>query len=583
MVVIIASSVAFLLSKMLPGDEFTYLLSNPSITAERVAQLRLQFGDNTSWLQQYFVWLASLLHGDLLWSKSQAEPVTHAIARALPNTLQLMGLAFSTSIIGGILLGTWQATKQGSVAERVASGISFTIFSLPDFWVAMLLQLIFAFSLGWLPFGGKTDFSQHLTVFESTRQQIRYTILPWLSLTLVDLAVFARYQRAAVRDVMAQQFLRTARAKGVSESDITWKHTMRVALLPMITIAGMYFPALLVGAILIETVFSWPGVGQLLIKAVEGRDYFLVSGIVVVGSAMTALGSFLADVTREFADPRLRHMTQPNSLRRTVLLLLTFLLVILAAPSVSPYNPVGGTSVSLTKFQKPSLAHPMGTDAVDRDLLSRVLWGSQKSVMIAVGAVLIGLMLGTGFGMIAALSGGWIDTVFMRATDVAMAVPRFLVLLAVTTISHNPYSLLQLTLLVGVTGWFDIARLTRGEVSGLLNRDWVMAARATGTTGLRLALKQILPHMMPMLVVVATLGIGRVVVLEAGLSYLGAGSSGQSLGSLLHDGFSALGNKWWMTTFPGLAIVLIVLACNALGDALRDVFAPEQVHAWPTT
>ncbi|MEO7359178.1 MAG: ABC transporter permease [Gemmatimonadaceae bacterium] len=305
-VVIIASSVAFLLSRMLPGDEFTALLSSPNISAERVEQLRAQFGDNTSWLHQYFVWLGSLLHGDLLWSKSQREPVTQAIARALPHTLQLMGLAFSTSIIGGILLGTWQATRQGSVAERIASGVTFTIFSLPDFWVAMLLQLIFAFSLGWLPFGGKTDFSQNLTVVELIQQQFRYTLLPWASLTLVDVAVFARYQRAAVRDVLGQQFLRTARAKGVPESDITWKHTLRVALLPMITITGMYFPALLVGAILIETVFSWPGVGQLLIKAVEGRDYFLVSSIVVIGSAMTALGSFLADVTREFADPRLR-------------------------------------------------------------------------------------------------------------------------------------------------------------------------------------------------------------------------------------------------------------------------------------
>lgn len=109
-----------------------------------------------------------------------------------------------------------------------------------------------------------------------------------------------------MRDVLGQQFLRTARAKGVPETAIVWKHALRVAVLPIITIAGMYFPALLVGAILIETVFGWPGVGQLLTKAVENRDYFLVAGIVVVGSAMTALGSFLADVTREFADPRLR-------------------------------------------------------------------------------------------------------------------------------------------------------------------------------------------------------------------------------------------------------------------------------------
>lgn len=272
-----------------------------------------------------------------------------------------------------------------------------------------------------------------------------------------------------------------------------------------------------------------------------------------------------------------------NSWKRTIVLLVTLILVVLIAPSFSPYSPDGGAGIPTTKFQQPSLTHPMGTDQVDRDLMSRVLRGSQKSVLIALGAMTIALSLGTGLGLLAALSGGWVEELSMRITEIAMSVPRFLVLLAVTSISSNPYSLVQLTLLVGLTGWFDIARLTRGEVSGLLSRDWVMATRATGIGRIRLATKHIFPHLMPMLVVMATLGVGRVVVLEAGLSYLGAGGTGGSLGNLLHDAFGALGNKWWMTVFPGLAIVLIVLACNALGDALRDVFAPEQVHAWPTT
>ncbi|MEO7995864.1 MAG: ABC transporter permease [Gemmatimonadaceae bacterium] len=272
-----------------------------------------------------------------------------------------------------------------------------------------------------------------------------------------------------------------------------------------------------------------------------------------------------------------------NSWRRTIVLMLAFMVVVLLAPKFSPYNPDGGTAISYTKYQQPSFTHPMGTDQVDRDLMSRVLRGSQKSVLLASGAMTIALILGTTLGIFAALSGGWIEGLSMRITEVAMSVPRFLVLLAVTSISSNPYSLVQLTLLVGLTGWFEVARLTRGEVAGLLSRDWVMATRATGIGRFRLATKHIFPHLMPMLVVMATLGVGRVVVLEAGLSYLGAGGTGGSLGNLLHDGFSALGDKWWMTMFPGLAIILIVLACNALGDALRDVFAPEQVHAWPTT
>lgn len=272
-----------------------------------------------------------------------------------------------------------------------------------------------------------------------------------------------------------------------------------------------------------------------------------------------------------------------HSLRRSMALLVMFLLVVLVAPHFAPYNPDGETTVSLTSNQPPSLAHPMGTDPTDRDLLSRVLRGSQTSVIISISAVAIMLVLGTSFGIMAALSGGRVETVMMRVLDIGMSVPRFLMLLAATSIADTPYSLPQLILLIGVTGWFDIARITRGEVAEILARDWIFAARATGTGAARLVTHHIFPHVVPILIVMATFGIGRTVVLEAGLSFLGASSSGASLGHLLHDGFSPLGNRWWLTVFPGLAIVLIVLACNALGDALRDVFAPEQVHAWPTT
>lgn len=272
-----------------------------------------------------------------------------------------------------------------------------------------------------------------------------------------------------------------------------------------------------------------------------------------------------------------------NRWKRSIALLLTFIIIVLAAPYFAPYNPEGGTSVSPTRNQPPSFAHPMGTDPTDRDLFSRVLHGSQTSVIVAVCAVAITLALGAGYGMIAAMSGGSVETIMMRVIDICLSVPRFLVLLAVTSIVDTRFTVTQLVLLIALTGWFDIARITRGEVSALLSRDWVLAARATGTTAVRIATHHIFPHLLPILVVVATLGIGRTVVLEAGLSFLGAGSSGLSLGLLIHDGFNPLGGRWWLTIFPGVALALIVLACNALGDALRDVFAPEQVHAWPTT
>lgn len=272
-----------------------------------------------------------------------------------------------------------------------------------------------------------------------------------------------------------------------------------------------------------------------------------------------------------------------HSLLRPVALLLSFVLIIIAAPLFAPYNPDGGTTVSPTRNQPPSLAHPMGTDGADRDLFSRVLRGSQRSVILGVVAMVIMLASGATFGAVAAMSGGRVDAAMMRFVDICLSVPRFLILLACASIRDTPFTLPQLILLIGLTGWFDIARLVRGEVAGLLQRDWFMAARAAGTRPGRLIIRQILPHLVPMLIVMATLGIGRTVVLEAGLSFLGVGTSSGSLGQLVHDGMSAYAARWWLAVFPGLALVLIVLACNALGDALRDVFAPEQVHAWPTT
>lgn len=274
---------------------------------------------------------------------------------------------------------------------------------------------------------------------------------------------------------------------------------------------------------------------------------------------------------------------QARITRRPLFLLLLFILSILVAPRFAPYDIRGNPELSGRNRQPPSALHVMGTDATDRDLFSLVLKGSQTSLMIAGGAMTLAMLAGIIVGSIAAFAGGWIDTVLMRITDISLSIPRFLVLLAVTSLSRHGLTLVQMIVVIGLTGWFDIARIVRGEVSALLTRDWVLSSQAIGVGQLRLATRHILPHLVPMLVVVMTLGIGHTIVLEAGLMYLGSGTGGTSLGSLLREGSGIMITTWWLVLFPGLAIAFMVLACNALGDALRDVFAPEQVHAWPTT
>jgi len=298
------------------------------------------------------------------------------------------------------------------------------------------------------------------------------------------------------------------------------------------------------------------------------------------GSAADA--SSLA-VTVAGTDGNVRVTSERTNWHRPVALLLLFMGLVLIAPSFAPYDLAQQTTVSATKNQAPSLLHPMGTDATDRDVFTLVLRGAQISLSIGLGSVSIALLIGAAYGALAAMLGGWRETLLMRITDVSLAVPRFLILLAVTSISVKAFTSLQLMLLIGCTGWFGMARLMRGEVSALLQRDWVLAAQATGVHRLRLAVHHLFPHLVPMLLVFTTIGIGHTIVLEAALAFLGAGGSGASLGFLLHSGSSIFASTWWLAVFPGLAIVLLVFACNALGDALRDVFSPEQVHSWPTT
>ena len=307
LVVVIAASVAFLLLKSVKGDQFSAWLDNPGASVEAIAQARAREGNTEPLFTQYATWFSHVARGDLLASSMYPGlSVREVIGNALPNTLLLMTLALGASIAGGIALGAWQGMHSGTRAEKISSRAAMVVISMPDFWVAMLLVVLFALRLGWLPAQGMSNNLAGQSYWPWLWDRIQHLVLPWLSLTLVNGAVFSRYQRAAMRDVVSQQFLRTARAKGVDEAGIRRKHALRVAVLPLLTIAGMFFPALLVGTILIEKVFAWPGMGSLLTGAIANRDYALVAGIVIVGSAMTALGSFLADIAREVLDPRLR-------------------------------------------------------------------------------------------------------------------------------------------------------------------------------------------------------------------------------------------------------------------------------------
>jgi peptide/nickel transport system permease protein len=259
-------------------------------------------------------------------------------------------------------------------------------------------------------------------------------------------------------------------------------------------------------------------------------------------------------------------------------LLGTLTLLAIAAPWVSPYAPERQLDIVALRSTAPSWAHPFGTDSFSRDVLSRVLHGARISLGFAFATVLLGLVLGTAYGAFTSFAHRAVSTVLRRAIDVALSIPRLLVLLALTAFL-GPLSVWQLVLLVGFTGWFATARQVTDELDGLQRREFTLAAQAMGVRTPRLFHKHLLPHLAPLLAVTGTFAVANTIALEAGLSFLGLGIQPPtaSWGTILQDGAGSIESEWWITVFPGLATVGAVLLCNILGDALRDRFAPAHV------
>jgi peptide/nickel transport system permease protein len=304
-VLLLVTTVAFFLIHLAPGDPFG---ESPRLTEEMRARLREQFGYDRPLLEQYMRYLANVARGELGFSHSLQAPVSEVLAQALPRTLALMGCALAFGFGLGIWLGVFEVRNWRTRKARAANGASLFIYSIPDFWLALMLLLTFAYWIPVLPAGGMVDAVLHdyMSPVRAAWDRMRHLILPVITLTFVVTAVIARYQRAALLEVLPSDFVRTARAKGLDDHAVIARHALRNALLPMITLAGIAFPMLLGGAVFVERVFAWPGMGLMVINAIGMRDYPLLLAAVIVGAAMVALGNLLADLAYGLADPRVR-------------------------------------------------------------------------------------------------------------------------------------------------------------------------------------------------------------------------------------------------------------------------------------
>jgi peptide/nickel transport system permease protein len=307
-VILLVTTVTFVLVHLAPGDPIAVALERPGVTESVRQQWRESFGLDRPIAEQYVRWLANAARGELGFSFSFRRPVRDVIADALPRTLLLVGLALALSFAVGIVTAVLQSERPDGARDRWLGRVLLVLYSVPDFWLALVVLLVFAYRVRLFPPSGIVDpvLHDYLSPAGRALDRLRHLVLPVSTLTLLSTAAIARYQRSALFEVMPSDWMRTALAKGLSWRRAVRRHALRNALLPSITLAGLYLPALAAGSLFVEKVFSWPGMGLVTANAIGARDYPLVTSGVLVTSVAVAIGSLLADIAAAIADPRIR-------------------------------------------------------------------------------------------------------------------------------------------------------------------------------------------------------------------------------------------------------------------------------------
>jgi len=303
------SLISFLMIHMAPGGPISLATDlNPRATAETRARLEAYYGLDQPLHVQYLRWLkrmATLDFGDSF--SPDGRPVAEKIGERIPITITINALSMSLILLVAIPIGIYSAVRQGSVFDRVSTVFVFTGFSVPTFWLALLLMILFGVKLGWLPISGigSLDY-RSLSFLGKVADRARHLLLPVLLAGFAGLAGMSRYMRSNMLEVIRQDYIASARAKGLPERKVVYRHAMRNAVLPVITILGLAVPEMLGGSVIFETIFAIPGMGQLFYQGVMSRDYPLIMGILTIGAFLTLLGNLLADVGYALADPRIR-------------------------------------------------------------------------------------------------------------------------------------------------------------------------------------------------------------------------------------------------------------------------------------
>jgi peptide/nickel transport system permease protein len=292
------AAISFFFMQAMPGGPVSLLARNPHMTPQQLKNIEHNLGLDQPWYIQFWKWLWALLHANLGTSYVQYRPVSTIIAERIPNTFQLVAVALTMAIIIAVVIGVLSAVWQYSIFDHMVNGFSFLGLAMPVFWFGLMLQLLFAVQLGWLPSAdigsGGGDYLRHL-------------LLPALTLAIGTVAGWSRYVRSSMLEVVHHDYVRTAKAKGLHQRAIVIRHALRNALIPFVTVIMLDIPQYLTGAVVTETIFDWPGLGRLFFDSLGSRDYPVLMGLLIMGAVAIVLFNVLADLLYGWLDPTIRY------------------------------------------------------------------------------------------------------------------------------------------------------------------------------------------------------------------------------------------------------------------------------------
>ncbi len=296
------SVLSFVFMQIAPGGPDALFARNARMSPEQIANIRHNMGLDRPMHEQLLVWLGNLLQGDLGISYTQYRPVTTVIWDVFPNTVILITAGLLLSLVVSLVFGVLAARRQYGFFDSVTSFVSYFGLAMPVFWFGLMLQLLFAVKLGWLPSANMYSVGE-----SGLWDLLKHLALPAFTIAIGSIAGWSRYVRSSTLEVLGQDYVRTARAKGLQEQRVVWGHVLKNALIPFVTVVSIDIPLYLTGAVLTETVYAWPGMGRLFFDSLAVRDYPVLMGTLVLGAVLIVLGNLAADILYGLLDPRIKY------------------------------------------------------------------------------------------------------------------------------------------------------------------------------------------------------------------------------------------------------------------------------------